>query len=170
MKVTLAVLMILVVITFTQTPNPIPLPSLNLNKVQGLWYVVALYQKYISMDYDCVVWNIRVLNATTINMTLTAESKGYLFNETSLWNVSNNGSVWNEKDWSAAWISFDPLNGTWGTFAFYDNQMAFILSRSPSLNASIIVSQLPLLQSEGYYATLFNTYFLPNNCTMGVSI
>jgi len=166
MKVTILVLFLLMAMTFAQTPRPVPLPSLNLTKVQGLWYAVAAYPSSSNIGITCFTMNVTVLSGTSINVTVAEEAYGNSYSIVVPMNVSNNGSIWTSPTQvPAAWISFDPVNGTWGTFASYGSQDALILSRSKALNTSIIVSQLALLQAEGYQATMSNTYFLPNNCT-----
>ena len=166
MKATIPVLMVLVAITFAQ--KPIPIPSLNLNKIQGLWYVVAAYPSYENVGIDCFTMSFTLVSNDTINLALVQEGNDNSLNSTFNLDVINSGSVWIGPTGKAiAWISFDPINGAWGTFASYGTGNAVILSRSPSLNFSIIASQLALLQSEGYQANLTNTYFVPNNCTMG---
>jgi len=97
---------------------------------------------------------------------MTKSGMGMNFTQSVLMEVLHNGSVLQDRPGSTGdWISFDPLNGAWGTIAAENNQLAFILSRSPTLSNTIIQSQIGLLQSEGYLANMSNTYLIPNkNC------
>lgn len=167
MKLSVIVLVGLSAICLCQKPNPIPLPSLDLNKVQGLWYIVVGYAPKGYSDRICMTLNFTSLDDTSVKVIMFEVLRSqWQHTDVSVLDVYHNGSVWGDDDGlvDINWLSIDPVNASWATLADGLGQSAFIISRTPSLNTIIIQSQLALLQKEGYYVYSNNTSVIPNDC------
>ena len=163
MKLSLIALFAIVALSFAQSPTP--LPQVDLTKMEGLWYIAVAYPSNpVYGLFSCYTWNITVLSETSVQIDASVTVFGQVSTTVATVEVSENGAVWSNGDASTAWVALDSENGSWATFGSIGEEGAGIVSRTPSLSASVVQSQIALLQEQGYSINSSDIYLFNNAC------
>jgi lipocalin len=163
MKIAIIALFALLAVSFAQ--NPIPLPSVNLTKAMGLWYINVAYPDFNLEGLSCYTWQLSQMNNGSLQVNITIGYEGQFQSTIAAINPSQNGAVWTPADGnggSLEWVAADIVGYTWATLAAGSEQGAAILSRNPTMSNTLVVSQVALLQKEGYSITNNNYFVVPN--------
>jgi lipocalin len=175
MKLTVLVLMAVISVLRAQKPHAIPVPISNISLLQGEWYMVLEYNSefdnLIPIGLTCQMWDLSI-SGSTVNVTVASIINGNTeFNNINFGYSVNSSSVWTEAQTGGkyGWVYLEPIVHNWALLASMDYQEAYLFTRNPSINTTIVTEVITLMKGEDYYIDSENYYIIETtNCQQGM--
>jgi hypothetical protein len=160
------------VLCFAQ-PNPKPMPSINVDRLNGTWYIGLAFNSTFNtqnpLGITCWTWNLTIDdNAGQVDVLQNYVKGGSTVSDTFTFNVSTNGSSFWTDPWGNewVWVDIDIRDYKWGALAGDTQQYALFLFRNANYSQNIAHDEIEILSWENYVISTDNSYFIDNtNCT-----
>jgi lipocalin len=163
---------LLVIVAFSavtaQSPSPKPYPAFNLTAIEGDWFLVFTYSQggtNVSTGYSC--WQISFKkDGKNEDLTQNITYNGQNIVSTFQGTPTSNAAIWDfQGGQSMVFLNVDPVAGSFALIGYEEEQIAFLLSRTPSQPAAIVKAQIAFAKAEGYLMTNSETMQVNNECT-----